>query len=225
LLDTCVVSAVFFSALVTLEVLSSAVCGVEAGPRLTSGWVLVIQRAVLAAITACVLAALLRKNRQPATTIGVRTDRTVRAALWGLAAYLTVLGYVLLVSYLVGLIWPGAEQASRALEQKNIQRLPPMGLSQAIPFAVLVSIGEELFFRGFLVTRLRALTRSWTAAVLIISTLFAVLHIPQGGLAVGLIFGIGALLGVWMIWRANLIVPIVAHALFDITSLVMLKYR
>lgn len=188
----------------------------------TGGWV--AQRAILSVVTICLITGLLMRNEQPLRSIGVRADRPMPALLWGVVAYATILGYVLTVSTVVNLIWPGAARAMEELERGHMQRLPPMNLAQMILFSLGVAVSEEVLFRGFIMTRLRSLTGSWAVAILLISAAFAVLHIPQGGLAVSVIFGLSVLLGIWMVWRRNVLVPILAHALFDTTSLAVLNY-
>jgi uncharacterized protein len=98
-------------------------------------------------------------------------------------------------------------------------------------FVVIIGagFGEETFFRGFLFERLRRLIGSGTVAktsiVLITSTLFALAHYHDQGLAgvqqamiTGLTFGtIFALTG-------SLFPLMIAHASFDLTALAIIYW-
>jgi len=221
-LDLSVACGGFIAVLLGLEVVAAVTFGggLEGAPP--SGWVLAAERGVLSLVTVLILWVLLRKNGQSFATVGVRTDRLPWALLGGMLAYVNIIGYMLAVMLTVSLLWPGAIGAMQQAQERNIERMPEMGLAAAAVFSLMVAINEELLFRGFVITRLRSLTRSWWASVLITSAVFAAMHIPQGWLPVLLIFGLSIILGFWMIWRGNVLVPIVAHMLFDTTSLMWL---
>jgi CAAX protease family protein len=109
------------------------------------------------------------------------------------------------------------------------------GNAAALPsilFLVIVSagFGEEVLFRGFLFERLEKRLGTGRAAltviVLITSGLFAIAHYPDQGLpgveqaaVTGVVFGsIYALDGrLWL--------PMVAHAAFDVTALVLIYWQ
>jgi len=186
-------------------------------------WAMVAERVILAVATAGVVTALARRRGQSLASLGIRADRLWLAILCGLIAYLTLMAYVVGVTQTAYAFWPGATKAFRELERTLTGRLPRMDIAQMILFSSTVAISEEVLFRGLLLTRLRGLIGSWWAAIAIISAVFAVLHIPQGAVAVAVISGLSLLLSAWMVWRRNLIVPIIAHALFDLTSLVILN--
>lgn len=98
-------------------------------------------------------------------------------------------------------------------------------------YAVIVGagFGEEVLFRGYLFERLRRLMgagpQTTVARVLITTCLFAVAHFPEQGLpgvqqaaVMGLVFG--TLFAI----TKRLWLPMVTHAAFDITA-VMLIYK
>jgi membrane protease YdiL (CAAX protease family) len=87
--------------------------------------------------------------------------------------------------------------------------------------SLLAGVGEELLFRGLLQRGLDYwLGASWPALVLasVIFGLFHALSVGYIAVAVGLGLFLG---GVWL-WSGNLLVPIVAHALYDFVVLVYL---
>ncbi len=89
---------------------------------------------------------------------------------------------------------------------------PPLGV---LPLVLFVAIYEEIVFRGILLSRLSVVLRSRMLAVPVGAVLFAVLHYPQGTLAVLQIFGLGVVLGTIAVKRRNIWPCIVAHALWN----------
>ena len=79
---------------------------------------------------------------------------------------------------------------------------------------LLIGAGEELLFRGVTLTFTRARYREWIAA-LVTTALFAAFHLP-GGVLVAVGAGLtGALLYVVRRVSGGIILPIVAHAVWD----------
>lgn len=73
-----------------------------------------------------------------------------------------------------------------------------------------VVVLEELLFRSLLIGGLLPLAPAWLL-LLIWSTVFGLLHSPQGTWAIIATGAAGALLGVLFLWRGTLLTPIVAH--------------
>ena len=89
-----------------------------------------------------------------------------------------------------------------------------------------VGVWEELFFRGFLMTRLRRITGGWTAGVLLSTGVFVALHAPsQVPAAMVMIAILSLIMSVATIWRRSLVPAMVAHTLFDLTMLAGLYYE
>jgi membrane protease YdiL (CAAX protease family) len=82
-----------------------------------------------------------------------------------------------------------------------------------VPIALAAGIGEEVLFRGALQDRL---------GFLLASALFGLLHpfTPAYAALAGLL---GAYLGWLQLRQGNLLVPILAHALYDMAALVLMK--
>ena len=85
----------------------------------------------------------------------------------------------------------------------------------ALVFAVVTGYREELFFRGYLITRFTEMGVPAPAAVGVGALLFALGHIYQGsgGFAAALILGV--LFGLLFVQRRNLHRLAVAHALYN----------
>jgi len=147
-----------------------------------------------------------------------------------------------IVTLAVGIVLGGALKLVMKMLVMPLLGAPPVnpafhylaGNPAALPgmfFDVIVGagFGEEIVYRGYLFERLgRLLGRgagAKTAIVLLTSTLFAAIHYPVQGLAgveqaaiTGLVFGtIFAISGrIWM--------PIVAHAAFDVTAVLIIYW-
>jgi membrane protease YdiL (CAAX protease family) len=133
----------------------------------------------------------------------------------GFGAYLILEG----VCRVFGLDYVDRVMAERIETAKMISRTP-FGWMPLI--ALYVGVYEEIVFRGFLLSRLKVLLRGTTAAVIASAAIFAILHLPQGVLAVGQIFGLGLLFGAIAAWRRDLWPCIIAHALWDMMAFALM---
>jgi membrane protease YdiL (CAAX protease family) len=94
---------------------------------------------------------------------------------------------------------------ARELEQRLAELLGPIELSEVVGLALLSGFAEELFFRG-------AVQGSW--GWLPATVLFALLHTGPGpAFRLWTLFAAvaGMVLAALMIWRGNLLAPVVAH--------------
>jgi membrane protease YdiL (CAAX protease family) len=223
LVDLVAALGLYIAARIGLAYLTPAIFGGQVEGIPASGWVVAGQRTVLCVVTVLILVRLLAKNGQSVASLGLCRDGIVRACLWGLAAYATFLAAMMAAKWLVGTVWPDAIGAIGEAQDYNRRRLGPMGIADAAVFCLATAICEELLFRGLLLTRLRRLTGSWAAAIIIATAAFALVHVRQGWVPVGLLFGPCLVLGVWMVWRRNVLVTIVAHFLYDATALALLN--
>lgn len=90
-------------------------------------------------------------------------------------------------------------------------------LAPLLAAAILVApAGEEALFRGFLFRGWARSSRSVWPAVVVISLLWAMLHVQYDWTGILQIFIIGLFLG-WMRWRSgSLVLTFVLHALFNL---------
>lgn len=112
----------------------------------------------------------------------------------------------------------------RRIERFSRRILAPMfspcSVAELTLVAVMAGVGEEMFFRGFLQGFLAQHIGAWWALALA-SVLFGLLHTitPAYALMAALM---GAYLGwLWML-TGDLLVPIIAHAVYDLAALVVL---
>jgi uncharacterized protein len=89
--------------------------------------------------------------------------------------------------------------------------------------AVFAGIGEELLFRGVIQAGLTRLVPS-SLALLATSVLFGLAHFatPTYAVVAGLM---SVYLGLLFLLQANLLLPIVAHALYDLVALLLVVQR
>jgi membrane protease YdiL (CAAX protease family) len=118
--------------------------------------------------------------------------------------------------------WWGAERAfplAKELEARLAATLGSITTSEAVALAALSGFAEELFFRGAVQG-----TLGWIAA----TALFGVLHSGPGKafrLWTLFAFAAGALFGGIMVWRGNLLGPVVGHFLVNAVNLRRLAGR
>lgn len=85
--------------------------------------------------------------------------------------------------------------------------------------AILAPVAEEMFFRGLLFGRLKAVGLPWLGMVLS-ATLFALAHMEPGSMIILFAFG---MVFVWLYVRTGtLVAPIIAHATNNALGLMML---
>lgn len=86
--------------------------------------------------------------------------------------------------------------------------------------AAMAGLGEELLFRGVLQPVLAEHVPAWLAAVTV-GALFGLMHwlTPSYAVLAGVV---GTYLGAVLLVSGNLLVPILAHALYDLVALLLL---
>ncbi|MCE9546950.1 MAG: CPBP family intramembrane metalloprotease, partial [Planctomycetia bacterium] len=150
---------------------------------------------------------------------------TIDAIGWGIAATLPMLvGLWLINRFPVGPL--------KALKQLVVEELVPrfrgLRLWQLAALAAAAGVGEELLLRGLVQTGLtslasRALTPSAASAVglILAGLLFGLMH-PLSKTYATLCVLIGLYLGAIWLATGNLLVPVIAHGLYDFLALVYL---
>lgn len=119
-------------------------------------------------------------------------------------------------------LWAAAERIfplARDLEAKLAQALGPLSGSEAFALALLSGFAEELFFRGAV---------QGTLGVVGATILFGLLHSGPGKeLRLWTLFALlaGAVLGLLMVWRGNLLGPVAGHFLVNAVNLRRLADR
>lgn len=146
------------------------------------------------------------REQLPLQSIGLKKGALGKSLLWGLVGFL-MCGVGLVVSLLLlgvlGLKMGGGSEGF----------VTPM---YALVIVVIrAGIVEEVFYRGYAIERLTALTRNRVVAVVLPLILFSLFHYRQriGGIIVALIMG-GILSGLYL-WKRDLTANMFAHFLVD----------
>ncbi len=168
------------------------------------------------------IALMLWLGRRPPASIGWRSD--FLALDVGLGVGLTFVTIALLVAtaITVAVFSPGLFAEMQKTPEAIQGALPRMHPAALVAMSVWIAVFEETLFRGFLLTRLRAIVRWWPIAVVLGAFVFAVPHYYEGRIAVGLIFLLGVGMGVVFVWRRSLVPVLVWHFLFNSIQLMML---
>jgi membrane protease YdiL (CAAX protease family) len=87
---------------------------------------------------------------------------------------------------------------------------------------VIVAVGEETIFRGYLIFRIKAITRSAPVAVVLSAFVFSLGHGYEGVAGVLTVGVMGMIFAVIYLWRRSLVAPIVMHFLQDFVGIVLL---
>jgi len=178
---------------------------------LASGGIIIRELAILA-LTAGLLAIVLKGERLPLTSIGIRTDRVGRSLLWGipfaLACFAAVIACLAIYSAM-GIHYGEGQSISRALPVTTLTVLR-------------AGISEEVLYRGYAIERLQRITGSKWIAAAVALILFAAFHYRQGLAGVGIAFVAGAVLTGLYLWKRDLIANMFAHFLVDFIPNVVL---
>lgn len=94
-------------------------------------------------------------------------------------------------------------------------------IALAVLLVSIVAVSEETVFRGYLIARFTAVTRSPQAAVWLSSFVFALGHGYEGASGLATVGAIGLVLGLVYLWRGSLVAPMVIHFLQDFVGIVL----
>jgi membrane protease YdiL (CAAX protease family) len=86
---------------------------------------------------------------------------------------------------------------------------------------IIVAMAEETIFRGYLILRLKAITASPAAAVLLSAVIFSLGHGYEGSAGVVTVGFMGLVFALVYMWRKCLIASVVMHFLQDFIGIVL----
>ena len=145
-------------------------------------------------------------------------DWRLSAVLWGVAAMLPLVGLFFLFTR-----WPigPLKRIQRFSEEVVRPLLAPCSSIDLLGISVLAGLGEEVLFRGVLQEAFVGWFGVWVG-ILAASVFFGLLHSITFTYAVMATL-MGAYLGcVWLVAEHNLLVIVIAHALYDFVVLLWL---
>jgi membrane protease YdiL (CAAX protease family) len=199
--------------------------GTESAPALWQT-VIVADKCVSALLALAGAALCLRLFQLPPAAFGLRMERIGRQTAWGLATFCGVyaaFAFSMVVVTVLVLAVPSLQEDLKA-RGEFLELLPINSVTGAVLLLIPVAIHEELLFRGLLIPFLRRVGCPWAVAVFLSATIFALLHIEQGWLALPQVFCIAAALGTFFVFSRSLIAVMVAHFLFDFAQLQLIRF-
>lgn len=144
-------------------------------------------------------------ERRPIASLGLRLNSPLRIALWGVGAFILISMFFILetwyrVSFLQEALVSAAPIPSNWLKAIALQLL-------------LVGLPEEIYTRGYLLTRLRESWGTWPA-LLISSLLFGAIHLGMGDPTRAIQAGLSGLVFGWaFLATESVYAPALAHIL------------
>ena len=184
-----------------------------AGFTKADGGAVVVRELAVLALVAVLIWIVRAGERLPLSSIGLKRQPVGSAILWSLAAlvafFAAVFACLLVILPALGLTYG--------------QGGGPAG-SMAVTMLVVLRAGiaEEVFYRGYAIERIEALTGSTAIAAIVPLILFAGFHFSQGIAGIIIALCIGAVATAIYLWRRNLVILIVAHFLTDFIPNVLL---
>lgn len=169
----------------------------------------------------CLIAFFMWKNHEPMGRLGLRGWQAGREITVGLCLFLLMFLSLNLIEE--SLTAAGISLPSRPLPS-FLTTHSPGGYGLALALVIVAAVSEETIFRGYLMLRLAAVTRSRLAAALLSTLVFALGHGYEGVAGVVAVFFIGLFLCAVYTWRGSLIAPMVIHFLQDFVGLFIVPF-
>jgi len=172
----------------------------------------VVRELIILTLVAILFWIIRSHEKLPLSSIGLRPQNIGSALLWSLAVMLLFglgIAACLVVFPLVGLSYGSSSGPA-----------VPMGVSLLL--YARAGIAEEIFYRGYAIERIEALSGSRAIAAAIPLLIFASSHFSQGIAGILITFVIGAIATAIYLWKRNLLILIVAHFMVDFIPNVVL---
>jgi membrane protease YdiL (CAAX protease family) len=159
------------------------------------------------------------RNKETLRRIGWTLQSLPKEAGWGLVLFFPIF-------YSANWLESALHSAGLSAPSKLPSFLVATGhfrMVLAVILVIVVAIVEETVFRGYLILRLKTVTRRPWAAVLLSSVVFSIGHGYEGMAGVISVFCLGVVFAVIYLWRKSLIAPIIIHFLIDFSSIVLVS--
>jgi membrane protease YdiL (CAAX protease family) len=158
------------------------------------------------------------RNREPFRRIGWRFAGRRRDVVIGLVLFIPVTFVARLLD--LGLEHIGLKGPSGKLPSFLFPH-GPWQIALAVLMVLVVAWSEETMFRGYLILRLSAATRSVFWAVVLSTIIFALGHGYEGLAGMITVAYLGLVFALVYVWRRSLVAPMVMHFLQDFTSIII----
>jgi uncharacterized protein len=145
--------------------------------------------------------------------IKLRREAADIAILWGILTMILMFITLFIIGIILTTLGYNLEQSGNIQDLKNLFSIPSLFI-----IVTIQPIGEEIFFRGFLLEKLKTTTGT-LPAILISSILFGIAHLSAQNIYPAIITAIlGILLAYMVIKTKHLITAISAHIFYNIIS-------
>ena len=198
----------------TLAGLALAILGLPAvvtlyrlvAPDPGDGGAVAIREIIILALAGLLVWIIRTRERLPLSSIGIGPAGIGRSLAWSL---LLILLIALGLAACLGLF--------ALLGVEYGQGAAPLSVSMwATALTVMrAGVAEEIFYRGYAIERIEALTGSRWLAALIPLLAFAAFHYRQGWAGIFVALVLGAILTGFYMWKRNLVANMFAHFLVD----------
>jgi len=179
--------------------------------------------AIRATMTIGLVGVLLWRRGQPLSAIGLRKRGIAIDGIIGVALTFVIYGLILAVIGVAMFVWPTIIEQMQENASGLLEIIPSASPFVFLLMAITIGVYEEVFFRGFIMPRLRRATGSWVVAVVLSSTVFTALHaMEQTPAALMIVAILSVSFSVVTIWRRSILPAIIAHALFDFSQFLLL---
>lgn len=160
----------------------------------------------------CLIAFFVWKNGETVQTLGVRKNRAAREAVLGIWLFVLMFLAAGLAEKLLS--WAGVSIPNKG-PPSFLTPGSPGTYALALLLVVLISISEEIIFRGYMILRFTAVSRSRLFAVLLSTLIFTSGHGYEGVSGMAAVFLMGLVLSAVYLWRKSLVAPMVMHFIQD----------
>jgi membrane protease YdiL (CAAX protease family) len=144
----------------------------------------------------------------------IRFDNIDQAVLWAIIVVIIGFGMFFIAGIILTVLGVDATQASNIPDIELIFSFPSI-----IILLLIQPIGEEIFFRGFLLDKINTLYGK-EIAIITTALMFGIAHLSYAKIYPAIMTGIlGILFGYIVLKTKNLNTSIIAHILFNITSI------
>lgn len=169
----------------------------------------------------CLIVYFLRRNGEPIARIGWSLRNWTQEVSVGLLLFLPMF-------YGAAAIERALSHVGLSAPQKPLPSLVPGRsageLALAVILVIVVAFAEETIFRGYLILRLNATSRSLLAAVILSTAIFSFGHGYEGTAGVATVGFMGLVFALVYVWRRSLIAPTVMHFLQDFIVIVLIPF-
>jgi len=168
-------------------------------------------------VTPCIWYLLVNRCgiREMLYNLKLRSEGIDTAFLWGVLAAVAMFIIVMVLGSLLVVLGFGGEDLS------NIDFFADLSITSMFFIIVVQSVGEEIFFRGFLLEKIESFSGP-NMAIFATAILFGLAHMSYGKLYPALMPMImGILLGFVVVKTRNLYAAIIAHMLFNFISFIL----